>query len=299
MSLSGWRNRFMHRHWSVALGLACVLTMALSACGNSTSSAAPSQSQAKSNKTAATGTTNHLGLITPGYLTVGSDTTYPPMETRDPTTQKYVGADIDLANALAKAMGLKGAIIKSAVFDSLIPSLQAHRFDVVMSSMNDTPERAKKVDFVDYMTATMGIVVKKGSSIKANNYGALCGKTVAVERGTVEQDDLNAANKSCSSKINILVSGADTDAFQAFNSGHSEAYTTDLPVAVYYTKKFPTKFQLAGKPISAHARYGIALNKGKGALKTALQDAVAKIRGNGQYTAILKKWGVGGAALPK
>jgi polar amino acid transport system substrate-binding protein len=221
------------------------------------------------------------------------------MESRDPTTQQYVGADIDLANALAKAMGLKGAIIKSASFDSLIPSLQAHRFDVIMSSMNDTPERAKQVDFVDYMTATMGVLVKKGSTVKANSFSALCGDSVAVERGTVEQQDLTSANNSCSSKINILVSTADTDAYQAFNSGHAQAYTSDLPVVVYYAKKYPTRFQLAGKPISAHANYGIALNKNQGQLKTALQQALQKIRGNGQYTAILKKWGVSGAALSK
>lgn len=275
-----------------SLGLA--LAIALSACGGS---AKPSQSQAKSNGTAASGTSNHLNVIKAGYLTVGSDTTYPPMESRDPQTQQFVGADVDLANALAKAMGLKGAKIFSASFDSLIPSLQAKRFDVIMSSMNDTPARAKQVAFVDYMTATMGILVKKGSPIKASNFRGLCGDTVSVERGTVEQQDLNAASASCTSKIQILVTGADTDAYQAFNSGHSQAYTSDLPVVAYYVRKYPTKFQMAGAPISAHANYGIALNKNNGVLKTALQEALTKVRASGQYAQILRKWGVGGAAL--
>ncbi len=276
--------------------LALALAIALSACGGSS---APSQSQAKSKKTAASGTSNHLSLVSPGYLTVGSDTSYPPMESKDPQTQQYVGADIDLAKALALAMGLKGARISSATFDSLIPSLRAKRFDVIMSSMNDNPERAKQVAFVDYMTATMGILVKKGSPIKANSYSDLCGHSVAVERGTVEQQDLISANNSCSSKMNILVSAADSDAYQAFNSGHADSYTSDLPVVRFYVDKYSTRYQLAGKPISANANYGIALNKNNGALKTALQEALAKIRGNGTYTRILKKWGVAGAALKK
>jgi polar amino acid transport system substrate-binding protein len=280
------------------LSLALVLAVALGACGgNNASSTKPSQSQAKSNKTAASGTSNHLGLVNPGYLTVGTDASYPPMESKDPQTQQYVGADIDLANALASAMGLKGAKIFNASFDSLIPSLQAKRFDVIMSSMNDTPERAKRVAFVDYMTATMGILVKKGSPIKANSFSALCGHTVAVERGTVEQQDLMSANNSCSSKIQTVVTTTDTDAYQSFNSGHADAYTSDLPVVAYYIHKFPTRFQMAGKPISAQAKYGIALNKTDGALKTALRDALVKVRANGQYSKILKKWGVAGAGL--
>jgi polar amino acid transport system substrate-binding protein len=274
--------------------LAITLAVALSACGGSS---APSQSQTKSNKTAASGTSNHLNLVNPGYLTVGSDASYPPMESKDPTTRQYVGADIDLANALSKAMGLKGAKIFNASFDSLIPSLQAKRFDVIMSSMNDTPERAKQVAFVDYMTATMGILVKSGSPIKANSFSGLCGHTVAVERGTVEQQDLNSANNSCSSKIQTVVTTTDSDAYQSFNSGHADAYTSDLPVVAYYIKKFPGRFQMAGKPISAHAKYGIALNKKDGALKTALREALAKVRASGQYSKILKKWGVAGAAI--
>jgi polar amino acid transport system substrate-binding protein len=230
---------------------------------------------------------------------VGSDTSYPPMESKDPQTQQYVGADVDLAGALAKAMGLKGAHIKSGIFDSLIPSLQARRYDVVMSSMNDTPDRAKKVDFVDYMRAREAILVPKSKPIKTNGYGGLCGKTVTVERGTTEEQGMEQANKTCSTKINILASSTDSDAFQAFNSGHADAYTSDLPVITHYVQTDPNKFQQAGPSITASANYGIALNKGNGQLKTALQDALAKIRANGEYSKILKKWGVSEAGLPK
>src|SRR5579864_6765410 len=65
-----------------------------------------------------------LKLKNPGYLTVGSDTTYPPMESYDTSTRQYVGADIDLANALAKAMGLKGAKIVNNTFNTIILALQ-------------------------------------------------------------------------------------------------------------------------------------------------------------------------------
>jgi polar amino acid transport system substrate-binding protein len=220
------------------------------------------------------------------------------MESADPNNPgTFIGADVDLAQALAKQMGLKGATIKNAGFDSLIPSLNANRFDAVMSSMNDTPERRKSVEFVDYMTATEAILVKKSAPIRANSYSGLCGKSVAVERGTTEQDGLNAANQSCSSKINIQAFPGDSDAYQAFKSGHTDAYTSDLPVIAHYVSTNPGVYQMAGKAMSAHANYGIAVRKGNTVLKNALSSALAKLRANGQYMKILKKWNVADAAL--
>ncbi|HLJ65777.1 MAG TPA: ABC transporter substrate-binding protein [Chloroflexota bacterium] len=238
-----------------------------------------------------------LHLKRAGYLTVGSDTTYPPMEFQSPSTKQYMGADVDLANALARAMGLKGAVIVSHIFDTIIPSLQRGDFDVIMSSMNDTPARRQQVSFVDYMRAGEGIVVRKGSSIKANGYGQVCGHSVAVESGTTEFSGLQAANATCKKKINIKVYPLDTAAFQAFAAGHAEAYSGDSVVCGYYVKQHPSTFRLAGAPFAASEDYGIAVRKNNHALRTALQSALAKIRANGQYKRILNKWGVNIASL--
>lgn len=238
-----------------------------------------------------------LSLIHPGYLTVGSDTTYPPMESTDPNHPgRYVGADVDLAAALARAMGLKSAIIVNNSFDSIIPALQRHKFDVIMSSMNDTPERRRVISFVDYMRASEGIVVKKSSSIRGDSYAAVCGHSISVERGTTELDGLNAANNRCKSKITIKTFTADTDAFQAFAAGHTEAYTGDLPVCALYVKQRPV-LRLAGKPFGAGENYGIGLPKNATTLKAALQRALTKIRANGLYKQILTTWGVSGASF--
>jgi polar amino acid transport system substrate-binding protein len=237
-------------------------------------------------------------LINAGYLTVGTDATYPPMESsavNRPGT--YIGADIDLANALAKAMGLKGAKIVNNTFDTIIPALQRKKFDVIISSMNDTPARAQVINFVDYMRASEAIVVKSSSGIHANSFLGVCGHSVAVETGTVELDGLNTANKSCKSKITIKPFKLDTDAFQAFVSGHAEAYTGDLPVAAYYVKQHEGSLRLAGKPFGAGENYGIGILKSNPGLKGALVRALAKIRASGQYNRILSKWGVGGAGF--
>lgn len=274
------------------LGLsASVLAACLVLAGCGTSNSASPTATAKPS-----GSTN-LGLINPGYLTVGTDASYPPMEASSTANPgQYVGADIDLAGALAKAMGLKGAKIVNNSFDTIIPALQRKRFDVIMSSMNDTPARAKQIAFVDYMRASEGIVVLKSSGIKADSYDQMCGKSVAVESGTTELAGLQAATKKCSTPITIKTYTADTDAFQAFRSGHTQAYSGDLPVCALYVKK-NSDLMLAGKPISAGQDYGIGLLKSNATLKSALTKALATVRSNGQYATILKRWGVAGASI--
>jgi polar amino acid transport system substrate-binding protein len=221
------------------------------------------------------------------------------MEFKDPNTLQYVGADVDLANALAHAMGLKGATIVSNTFDTLIPvMLTRHKFDVIMSSMNDRPDRRKEgVNFIDYLRASEAILVKSSSSIHANGYSGMCGHTVSVERGTTEQDGLEAANKKCKNKISIKLFAGDTDAFNAFAAGHADAYSSDYPVIADHVRTSSGRYRPAGAAFGATEDYGIAMPKTNTALFTALTKAYRKIRANGQYKKILKHWDIQGAAL--
>jgi polar amino acid transport system substrate-binding protein len=242
-----------------------------------------------------------LHLVNAGILSVGSDTTYPPMESTDVKHPgQYVGADVDLANALAKAMGLKGAKIVTTSFDSIIPALQRHNFDVIMSSMNDTPARRKQISFIDYMSlkASEAVLVGKSSTLKMGSYHGLCGHSVSVQSGTAELSDMQAEAKKCGSKtIDIKQYRADTDAFQALVSGHTEAYSSDLPVALYYASKFKTQVKFAGKGIGGGAFYGIGVSKTNPALSAAIKKGLSVIKSNGQYAKILKKYGLGATAI--
>ncbi|MEY9400673.1 ABC-type amino acid transport substrate-binding protein [Bradyrhizobium japonicum] len=81
-------------------------------------------------------------------LTVNS--TYAPMEYRDPATNELVGLDIDLANELAKRLGVK-IVWSETPFAELIPSLQTRRADFIISGISDRASRREIADFVDYL----------------------------------------------------------------------------------------------------------------------------------------------------
>lgn len=116
--------------------------------------------------TAGTGTiqpATKFKLVTPGTLTVGSDTTFPPFESMNGNTAE--GFDVDLLTAVGKELGLK-VVIQTENFNTIFASLQGHKFDVIASSITITSDRQKLIDFSDpYFASNQSIAVMKTSGI--------------------------------------------------------------------------------------------------------------------------------------
>src|SRR5712664_2067937 len=125
------------------LSALAVLAVALTACGGGTSTG-PSPSPTPS--VSPQGIKTPTNLVKAGTLTFLSDTTYPPQESIDTATNKAVGFDVDVANAIAAKMGLT-ATIQTADFSTIIDGLLAKKADAIISAMSITPERSKKVAF--------------------------------------------------------------------------------------------------------------------------------------------------------
>src|SRR5947209_2571919 len=102
---------------------------------------------------------------TAGVLLVGSDIPYVPFEFGNPPN--YTGFDIDLVRALGKQLDLRVQIQKNP-FDTIFRDLAQGRFDMVASSVDITPQRAKVVAFsLPYFNADQSLMVKRGSSVKS------------------------------------------------------------------------------------------------------------------------------------
>jgi len=233
-------------------------------------------------------------LITPGTLTVGSDTTYPPQEYIDTTTNKAAGFDVDLITAVAQRMGLQAKIVTTK-FDTIIDDLAAKRFDVVMSAVSVTPERQKKVDFVPYFNAGESLLVQKGNPHNLKSPADLCGQTVGVQDGTIEQTDLQTASKDCTSKgkpaIKLTVLQDQTAVVQLLANNRVVATYQDSPVTDYYIKQNPGQFEVGGSVIGAGPE-GIVIRKGDTSMFNAVQTAYNKLKADGTYHNLILKWGL-------
>src|SRR4029453_11637567 len=116
-----------------------------------------------------------------GGLRLTVNSTYAPMEYRDPTTNQLVGLDIDLANELAKRLGVK-IIWSETPFAELIPSLQTKRADFIIRGISDRGSRRGGADFIDYLaTGPQFFVLAENAATAPSD---LCGKKVGTTRST-------------------------------------------------------------------------------------------------------------------
>jgi polar amino acid transport system substrate-binding protein len=292
-----------------ALTLVCVV--ALAACGSSSSS---STSSASSSTPASTSTTSAApasnganaavaklvpaALKSKGTITVAADASYAPNEFIGTDGHTVVGMDADLSKALAQVMGLKANVV-NATFDTIIPGLAAGKYDMGASSFTDTKEREKTVDFVDYFIAGESFITKASGGTTISGIADICGKTVAVEKGTTEETDAGTQSKKCTSAgkpaVKVLSFADQNAANLALSSGRADLGFLDSPIAEYQVKQSNGQFKLVGAAY-ANAPYGLALPKGSSA--PAVLAALKVLMQNGTYSSILTHWGLTSGAIP-
>lgn len=284
---------------SVTMALCLV---ALAGCGSSKDNGGSTTASGTSSTGASSGATNAAVAAkvpakykSKGSLIVAADASYAPNEFIGEDGKSVQGMDVDLAKALASKLGLK-ADVKNATFDSIIPGLASSKYDLGMSSFTDTKEREQTVDFVTYFSAGTSFYVKAQGGPTVNTLADLCGKTVAVEKGTTQQTDAEAQSKKCGAKaVKVLTFPDQNGANLAISSGRAQVGMADTPVADYQIKKSGGQFKLVGKEYGT-APYGIALPKDSGLaepIKAALQDLMK----DGQYMSILKRWSIQSGAI--
>ncbi|MCX4393981.1 ABC transporter substrate-binding protein [Streptomyces sp. NBC_01767] len=306
MTASSTRRTAAKSRIAAVCAIAVAGTMLLAACGDQTKNGPRNSASAQAPL---------AGLLPKeikdkGVIKVGSDIAYPPVEFKD-KSGKTVGIDPDIGAALGKQLGVTFQF-QNGTFDTLITGLRSKRYDLAMSSMTDTKDRqqgidseTKKkvgegVDFVDYFSAGVSIYTRKGDDQGISSWADLCGKKIAVQRGTVSHDLAKTESKKCPAGKSIAIETFDNDleAQTRLRSGGADAGSSDFPVAAYAVKTSGggKDFQIVGEQVEA-APYGIAVAKGNDQLTRAVQAALNAIIKNGEYGKIISKWGVEAGAV--
>lgn len=281
------------RRISASVAITVGAAFALGACGGSSSTSTSTQtaSVAKDAKIAALVPAKYQGKP----LIVATDASYAPMEFIGDDGKTVVGADADLATAIAKILGTT-ATLQNASFDSILAGIKSGKYTLGMSSFTDNKEREQEVDFVTYMSAGSSFYTPVGkATVKTKS--DLCGLTVAVEKGTVQQSDAETQAKKCPAdkKLTLLVFPDQNAVNLALTSGRAQVAIADTPVADYAVKQSGGKLELSGESYDS-APYGIALPKNSGLAQPVL-EAVKSLIASGAYKQILDKWGLSSGAI--
>jgi polar amino acid transport system substrate-binding protein len=286
-----------------AIGVPALTVVALAGCGSSsTSSTTTATTSTSTSANAAIAAQVPAAIKSKGTLAVATEAQYAPNEFIGPDGHTVIGMDADLMNAIGAVMGLKVNLINSN-FETIIPGLAAGRYDVGASSFTDTKEREKTVDFVDYYSAGISFYAKSATNPGVSKISDICGKTVAVEKGTTEQEEATKQNSKCTKEgkkaVTVLSFPGQNPVNLAIASGRAELGMVDSPVAAYQIKKTNGEFKLVGESYG-FAPYGIAIPKSSG-MTTPILAALKALMSTGTYGQILTKWGIqsGATSTPK
>ena len=279
---------------AMALGLASVLAVGLTACGSSadTSAASPADSTAAESTVAAADAAGAPdGDGDPTTLTVAMECAYAPynwtqsddsngaVEIRGSSDYAY-GYDVMMAKKIGEALGQKVQIVKLD-WDSLIPAVMSGDVDCVIAGQSITAERAAQVDFSDpYYYASIITLTKKDSAYaNAASVADLAGATATSQLGTIWYD-------TCLPQIenaNILPAQETAPAMLvALNSGACDIVVTDRPTGQAALVAYPdfTLLDFGGgdndfKVSEEDINIGISMKKGNTALQSAINEVLS------------------------
>lgn len=233
-----------------------------------------------------------------GRMLFGTDASYAPSEFLDADGTTIVGFDVDLGKAIAAKLGLTGEF-QNASFGSIIVGVTNGKFNAGMSSFTINPERLKEANMVSYFSAGTAWATQTGNpkGIQPDNP---CGFTIAVQKATVQLDDIEARNKECTDAnkpaIDIQQYELQTDAAAAVVSTKADAFLADSPVTAYAIKQSGGKMEQIGEVYDS-APYGVVIAKDQTDFANAVAKAIDALIADGTYKAILEKWGVQDGAI--
>jgi polar amino acid transport system substrate-binding protein len=211
---------------------------------------------------------------------------YSPFYSKNADGQ-WVGWEIDMMNAVCRAMNENCSIIESS-WDSIIPALNAGDFDVIWASMTITEERLKVIDFTNPYYKSRTIIVGQRNGDPDSSPSHLAGKTIGfmdptVNTGIAEHGYPTAVLKYYNSEDELL---------HDLSSGQIDYILTDLiwiqsflasPAGACCELKNPLLEKYSGG-------VGGGVRKNDGALKSKLNAAIKAILDSGEYDTISKKY---------
>jgi polar amino acid transport system substrate-binding protein len=223
------------------------------------------------------------GSASQAPLKVVTDASWPPFEMVNESSKALEGFDIDLIKAIADKESLN-IDIQNVPFDPLLAGMGTCQYDIAISAITITSDRAQKMLFSDpYFEAGQIISVRVDNS-DISTPDSLSGKTVGAQIGTtgaIEVQKISGANLKTYDDIGL--------AFQDLLNGQVDAVVADNPLAIGYVGKNAGKLKTVGK-VFTDENYGIAVCKNKQDVLDKINKGLADVKSAGMLDQLTQKW---------
>lgn len=229
-------------------------------------------------------------ILSKGELVIGTSGAQPPM-TVVSKKGELIGLDVDMARAMAEALGVK-ANFKILPFAELLPALEAGQVDIVLSGMTITPARNRTVAFVGpYLASGKGILTLSDRYAALQEAHGLNAPEVniAVLKDSTSQEYAEALM----SKATIIPTDSYEAAIDLLLQKKADVVVADYPFCALTAYRYQGKGLLAGKAPLTFEPLGIAMSEDP-LLINWMQNFMTLLQGSGQLKSLHQTWLTGG-----
>ena len=196
---------------------------------------------------------------------------------------KLTGLDVQMANAIATAVGIKKLEWRPTLFDQLIGKVATGAAPMAASSITITPARAKQLIFSNpYLQANLAVVTQKGSGVAQG--GKLGNLRVGALKGSTSTTYIAALPN-----VTDIAFPTQQASFKALLGGQIDAVVGDYAQSSWYVQHNASAFSLAAT-LPGTGQLAYAFTKTQTALRDAFNSGLAIIKRNGTYARLVKKW---------
>jgi len=274
----------------MALSLMLVMILSVAGCASSDAAKATDTTAADTTTVAATETTAAVAktkldeIKEKGVLVLGTSADYPPFEFHLEVDGKdtIVGFDIDIAKKIASDIGVELEIIDMK-FDGLLPALTAGKIDLIVAGMTPTDERKESVDFsIVYYDSRQTMLVKTENAGTLNTVEAFAGKTLGVQKATIQEElaktIFTSSEAKSIDKIPNLIMELKTDKVNGLILAE--------PVAKQYAAANPD-LSVNGVDLGSEGGSAIAIEKGSQDYLDAINASIQSLLDSGEMDKII------------
>ena len=213
-----------------------------------------------------------------GVIKIGTEGTYAPFTYHD-TSNKLVGFDVEIGEAIAKHLGVKAEFVEGK-WDGLIAGLDAQRYDAVINQVGITEERKAKFDFSDpYISSKAALIVREDNAEIAG-FGDLSGKRAAQSLTS------NYGKMAEEAGAQLIGTEGFDQSIALVVQGRADATINDSLSFLDFKKKQPNAPVKIAATQGEAAQSGVIVRKGDPELVAAINEALKAIQADGTYKKI-------------
>ncbi|MDR6774546.1 transporter substrate-binding domain-containing protein [Azospirillum sp. BE72] len=224
-----------------------------------------------------------------GVLTVATEMQFPPFDFLE--NNEYKGVDRDLIDEVAKELGVKAKHI-DLPWTSVLPGLEAKKFDLVIAPVTITKERMKRYAFTVPISEATAAMMKRADDKTINKPEDIAGKKVGGGKGTSQLAQVKEFGQTLPTPPDVREYVDSNQSYADLAAGRIDASVNSLPNLAFAAAQRKETFAVVLPPFGKPSYFSWVgrLDENDKSLIEAVNAALVKIQKDGRMATIQKKW---------